>query len=232
MLWQEASDIEAFMRKRAENLKAFNKEQLNTPLSDTQKFRLEDMHFYSALPKLDYKILYADPAGSSKKSDFINITILGINKELCKCYVTESFNEIMSAMAIISKICDFQLTHRCKIVTVETNGGQFFLKNWLNEEAFNRQIYMPLRGVHNRASKSERIEELELPIANGEIMLHKSQSILIEQLLFYPKANHDDAPDSLAGAYALSKLRRKKKKRSRFLTTHKRVYEQKSDRKD
>lgn len=225
VLWQSAADIEALMRKRAENPKAFNKEQLNTPLSDMQKFRRDEMSFYTSLPKIDYKILYADPAGSGKKSDFTSITILGINKEQRKCYVIESFNSIMQAKAIINKICDFQSEHRCKTVAIETNGGQFFLKSWLLERAFDRGIFMPLRGVHNKASKSERIEELELPITNGEIVFHKSQSILLEQLEFYPEIDHDDAPDSLAGAYALSKLKKKKKPRSRYFAPRKREYD-------
>ena len=54
-----------------------------------------------------------------------------------------------------------------------------------------------------------------MPSDDGEIVFHQSQSLLIEQLCEYPEGKHDDAPDSLAGAYELTKLKRKIKRRSR-----------------
>ncbi|CAH0447628.1 hypothetical protein LMG10661_03695 [Ralstonia syzygii subsp. syzygii] len=34
-------------------------------------------------------------------------------------------------------------------------------------------------------------------MANQKIRVHRSQSTLIEQLKFYPEADHDDGPDAL-----------------------------------
>jgi len=42
-----------------------------------------------------------------------------------------------------------------------------------------------------------RIESLQPHIANGLILLHRSQSTLESQLRHFPKADHDDGPDAL-----------------------------------
>ena len=44
---------------------------------------------------------------------------------------------------------------------------------------------------------------------------HKSHTLLIEQLEEFPEGEHDDAPDSLHGAYKLSKLEKSKNKKKK-----------------
>ena len=46
-------------------------------------------------------------------------------------------------------------------------------------------------------------------------MFHKSHTLLIEQLEEFPEGEHDDAPDSLHGAYKLSKLEKSKNKKKK-----------------
>lgn len=217
VLWKEALPIDKLMQIRAENPKAFNKEQMNNPLSDAQKFKKEKMHFYSTPPKCDQYFMWVDPAGDKKKSDYTAITVVGIHKQQRKGYVLESHVEVMPARKIINKVIEFQKLYKCKIVGVETNGGQFFLKGWLLEAAFDARVHLPLKGINNYQNKEARIEELELPIENGEILMHKSHTLLISQLEEFPEGDNDDAPDSLQGAYMISKLSKKrgnKKRRS------------------
>lgn len=220
VLWPEAMTLDALMRKRAENLKAFNKEQMNAPLIENQKFKLDLIKYYKGEPKIDYSVMYIDPAGNSKKSDFTSLTVLGVNKSLRKCYVLKSIIKILPAKAIIKNILELQNKFRCKLVAIETNGGQFFLKSWTLEAAFDANIFLPLRGVNNYKSKSERIETLELPIENGEILFNIESPLLIEQLLEYPQGNNDDGPDSLAGAYALIKINNVKRRKKSIRKRH------------
>jgi len=211
VLWAEAVPIETLMRKRAEAPKSFAKELQNNPSLNTQKFKRETMHFWRSHPPLKQLTIYGycDPAGSGKKSDFTNFTIFGVDDRALKGYVLESINEVIESTKIIKRCVDLQEMYRCKIFEIETNGGQFHLKPFILREAFERAVHMPLRGIHNTDNKELRIEELELPIENGEILLHEDQIILIEQLEDYPEGNNDDAPDGLAGAYRLSKLAKK-----------------------
>ncbi|WP_162165796.1 phage terminase large subunit [Campylobacter fetus] len=205
VLWKEALPIDALMRKRAENLRAFNKEQMNAPLSEQQKFTLDKIKYYHGEPRTDYRVMYVDPAGNGKKSDFTAITVLGANKGERRCYILKSVVKNLGAKAIIKTVLELQIQFKCRLVAIETNGGQFFLKAWLLESAFDKNVYLPLRGVNNHKNKGERIETLELPIENEELLFGNDTGLLIEQLIEYPEGKHDDAPDSLAGAYSLIK---------------------------
>ena len=215
VLWQEALPILKLMQKRAENLKSFNKEQQNDPRSEAQIFTKESLHFYKELPRIDYFVMYIDPAGEKKKSDFTAITVLGVSKSEQKIYIAESIVEVIKTKKAIKKIIELNQIYCCRICAIETNGGQEFFRQWIREKAFEAGAKLPLKGVNNVASKGLRIEELEVPIDDGEIVFHKSQTLLIEQLIEYPEAKHDDAPDSLAGAYNLTKLTKKIQRRHR-----------------
>nr|DAK70948.1 MAG TPA: Large Terminase [Caudoviricetes sp.] len=215
VLWNDALPILKLMQKRAENLKSFNKEQQNDPRSETQFFTKETMYFYKELPRCDYFVMYIDPAGEKKKSDYTAITVLGVSKAEAKIYVAESIVEVIKTKKAIKEIIRLNQLYKCRICAIETNGGQEFFRQWIRDKAFELGIKLPLKGVNNTANKGQRIEELEVPIDDGEILFHESQNLLIEQLTEYPEAKHDDAPDSLAGAYELTKLKKKVKRRSR-----------------
>jgi len=212
VLWEQALPIELLMQIRAENPRAFNKEQMNNPLSEAQKFKKENFHFYKTAPRCDVYFMWVDPAGNKKKSDFTSITVLGIHFKERKGYICENHTEVMAARKIIDKTIAFQKLYKCKVIGVETNGGQFFLKAWMLESAFDAGVHLPLKGINNYQNKEARIEELELPIDNAELLFHESQRLLIEQLEEFPEGEHDDAPDSLHGVYRLSKLEKLKKK--------------------
>lgn len=213
VLWPDAVPIETLMRKRAESPKSFSKELQNNPSSETQKFKREKMHFWRSQPPLKQLKIYGwcDPAGNGKKSDFTNITIFGVDETALKAYVIESYNEVIGSMEIVRKIVDYQERYRCKQFEVETNGGQFHLKAFILAEAFRRGVHMPMRGVHNSDNKELRIEELEIPIETGQILLHEDQVTLIDQLEEFPEGKNDDAPDGLVCVYRLSKLAKKQR---------------------
>ena len=224
VLWKEAVPLEMLMRKRAESPKSFNKELQNNPNSETQKFKREKMHFYKHLPNVDECFGWCDPAGNGKKSDFTSFTILGINRQERKAYVLTSDNRVLSSRQIIDNVIELQRRYKCKKWGFETNGGQFHLKNWLLEAAFDNGVHMPLKGYHNSKNKEERIESLELPMENGQIVLHEDFTILIEQLEDFPEGLHDDAPDSLEGCYMISRLAKQKKGSSGARTNRRTVH--------
>lgn len=215
VLWPAALPLEKLMQIRAQNPTAFNKEQMNNPLHENQLFKKENITFYTDAPRCDAYYMWLDPAGAGKKSDFAAIVVLGVNKQERKAYVCECVVKVMEGRVMIKTVLQLQSRYRCKVVGVETNGGQFHLKNWLLEKAFDKGVHLPLKGIHNARPKNERIEELELPLVNGEILLHPTQTLLIEQLQEFPEAAHDDAPDALHGAYTLKMARLRKKKTKR-----------------
>lgn len=139
--------------------------------------------------------------------------MLGVDKKEAVIYVAESVVEVMKTKKAIKEIIRLNELYRPRICAIESNGGQEFFRKWIREKAFEMGVKMPLKGVNNTANKGLRIEELEVPIDDGEILVHKSQTLLIEQLTQYPEAKHDDAPDSLAGAYSLTKMAKKIQRR-------------------
>ncbi|MDG6287557.1 phage terminase large subunit, partial [Glaesserella parasuis] len=56
---------------------------------------------------------------------------------------------------------------------------------------------VPAMAVKPNTDKMLRIESLQPHIANGLILIHRSQSTLESQLRHFPKADHDDGPDAL-----------------------------------
>ncbi|EAI1686968.1 hypothetical protein EID03_09190, partial [Campylobacter jejuni] len=190
VLWEEAKSLEDLMKLRAENLKAFNKEQLNNPRSENQIFSLDSINFYDVLPPISQYYMYIDPAGEKAKSDFTAITIIG--KGAKGFYVAESIVKILKAQSIIKTIFNLQKIYKCRLIEIETNGGQFFLKKWLQEKSLESGVFLPLRGKNNSVSKFERIESLSLAFENEELFLHKSQTMLINQLLEFPEGKNDD----------------------------------------
>jgi predicted phage terminase large subunit-like protein len=147
-----------------------------------------------------------------------------------KAYILVSDNRVLGSRQIIDNAIDLQRLFKCKKFGFETNGGQFHLKNWLLEAAFDAGVHMPVKGFHNSKNKDERIESLELPIENGQILLHEDQIILIQQLEDHPDGDHDDAPDSLEGCYMLSRLAKQKKSGSGKARTNRRTVRNRSER--
>ncbi|END9089167.1 phage terminase large subunit, partial [Campylobacter jejuni] len=221
VLWEEAKSLEDLMKLRAENLKAFNKEQLNNPRSENQIFSLDSINFYDVLPPISQYYMYIDPAGEKAKSDFTAITIIG--KGAKGFYVAESIVKILKAQSIIKTIFNLQKIYKCRLIEIETNGGQFFLKKWLQEKSLESGVFLPLRGKNNSVSKFERIESLSLAFENEELFLHKSQTMLINQLLEFPEGKNDDAPDSLAGAFLLARTKSSIKRRKHHFNSVSRI---------
>ena len=60
-----------------------------------------------------------------------------------------------------------------------------------------RGVPVPATATKPNSDKMLRIESLQPHIANGLILLHRSQSTLESQLRHFPKADHDDGPDAL-----------------------------------
>jgi len=68
--------------------------------------------------------------------------------------------------------------------------------------ADGREVHQAPRG--EATDKSLRISSMQPHVANGLIRLHRNQSTLIEQLKFYPEADHDDGPDALEMLWRLA----------------------------
>lgn len=211
LLWGEALNLKKLMEIRAQNPRAFAKEQQNEPNIETQTFKPENFHFYERLPKkFDLITLFLDPACARKNSDFTALCVLGAFEE--KTYVLEAVGGILKTKEIARKFIEFYKKYNPNKAALEANFGGDFLKDYIKKEALSKGINIHIKAITNMQNKEERIEKLEIPIEDGEILFHKSQTLLLEQLEQFPDGKNDDLPDALQGAYALLKFKKKNKR--------------------
>lgn len=98
---------------------------------------------------------------------------------------------------IIEDVIALQRRYNCALWVVESVQFQEFLRTELIKRSAAQGVPVPARAIQPIADKLLRIESLQPHMANGLIRLHASQTVLLEQLRHFPKADHDDGPDAL-----------------------------------
>lgn len=105
---------------------------------------------------------------------------------------------------IIDRAIQLQAEYLCVAWAIESVQFQAFLYSELIKRAALRGIDFPAVPVIPSTDKDLRIMSLQPHVNNGLIRLHRGQSTLIEQLKFYPEADHDDGPDALEMLWKLA----------------------------
>lgn len=164
----------------------------NAPFAGVIQFwvsRLAEWVFFGACdPSLGKAGASRDPSallvgGFDRKTGILDVVEASIRKRLPD--------------RIIEDIIALQQQYRCVLWLVETVQFQEFLRSELIKRSAARGLAVPARAVQPHADKLLRIESLQPHMVNGLIRLHASQTTLIEQLRHFPKADHDDGPDTL-----------------------------------
>jgi len=197
--WPEVRPLYRLMCMRAINHDAFSQEQQNEAGNDenapfkTLQFwvnRLPDWLFFGAIdPSLGKK--------GTPKGDPSAILVGGLDRKTMVLDVVEADICRRVPDLIITRAIDYQIEYNCLAWAVEAIQFQFFLHTQLIKEAARRGIAFPGIPVTPDTDKSLRIISLQPHINNGLIRLHRNQSTMIEQLKFWPEADHDDGPDAL-----------------------------------
>ncbi|MGP1568549.1 MAG: phage terminase large subunit [Peptoanaerobacter stomatis] len=105
-----------------------------------------------------------------------------------------------------------QYKAKYKVFGAETNQFQWFLKEQLAKESARQGVYLPIQEVNQSSDKVLRIQTLQPDIKNRYIKFNKNHKRLLEQLKFFPMADHDDAPDALESCRTLATSNKKKLK--------------------
>lgn len=196
--WPEVRPLYRLMCIRATDHDAFNQEFQNeagndetAPFKDIQFWvnRLNEWVFFGALdPSLGKQGAARDPSA---------LLIGGLNRETMVLDVVEADICRRVPDLIISRAIDLQAEYGCVAWAVETVQFQAFLCSELIKRAALLGIAFPAVPVIPSTDKGLRIISLQPHVANGLIRLHRSQTTMIEQLKFWPEADHDDGPDAL-----------------------------------
>lgn len=200
-----ARGVLALMKIRArDGHAAFDAEYQNDPVSADNAPFANAMRFWTDLP---HDLVYfgaLDPslgkAGANR--DPSAILVGAYQRSSGRLFVVEAQIKKRLPDLIIEDVIRLHKQYRCAVWFVETVQFQEFLKDELVKRSAQRGYPVPARAVKPNSDKILRIETLQPHMANGLILLHSSQSTLIEQLRHFPKAAHDDGADALQMLWA------------------------------
>ncbi|MCK9606233.1 MAG: phage terminase large subunit [Methylomonas sp.] len=205
--WPEVRPLYRLMCMRAINHDSFSQEQQNeagndenAPFKDITFWvdRLADWVFFGSIdPSLGKK--------GTVKGDPSAILVGGLNRKSMVLDVVEADIARRVPDLIISRAIDLQAEYNCLSWAVETVQFQAFLHSELIKRAALMGIAFPGIPVVPDTDKALRIISLQPHVNNALIRLHRSQSTLIEQLRFWPEADHDDGPDALEMLWQIAK---------------------------
>ena len=200
VLWPAMQPLLYLMEKRAASRSTFASEYQNEPL-DEELAVFKNFLYYRDLPKNVIFFGAVDPALGKTRGDFTAIVVVAKDLKSGKIYVVVADIGKYSPTKTIEKIIELQKKYHCQRWAVEENLFQEFFKTILIKESRAKGTPIPAIGIKNKTAKEIRIESLAPHVENGTIIFDSRLSTLIEQLQFYPLAEHDDGPDALEMAF-------------------------------
>jgi predicted phage terminase large subunit-like protein len=202
-------------------LPEFCSNYLNDPLpADAQVFQRSDFTFFDyEFYKNEYDrgnmTLYGfcDPALGTHKGDFSAIVIAGVDRNGL-IYIMDAMIERMTPNTTKEMIIQYLENYKFVAFGIENNGFQQMFVDEVKAEAQKKRLYSPIIGIPHSTNKIGRIESIQ-PLTCGThtrpatVQFRSDADIhypeLITQLIRFPIAAHDDAPDALAGVIELIK---------------------------
>lgn len=197
--WPSVQPLLMLMKIRADDHDAFDTEYQNDPgNSDDAPFK--DLVFW-VQPSRDW-VFYGscDPSlgKNNKRNDPSAILVGAFDRNHGVLDVVEAAIRRRVPDKIISDIIEFQRQYANILVWgVESVQFQEFLRTELVKRSAQQRIPVPALPIIPHTDKALRIESLQPHCANGLIRFHRSQTVLLRQLRFWPNADHDDGPDAL-----------------------------------
>ena len=206
--WPSMRPLLRLMQIRAEDHHAFDCEYQNTPTNEDATW-FKDLQYW-VQPCRDWVFLGAhDPSlGRNNKSrDPSAMLVGGLDRKSGVLDVVEAKVIRISPDKQIANIIDAQREYKCLVWAFETVQFQEFLRTELVKRSAAEGVPVPAMPITPHSDKQLRIESLSPHVYNGLIRSHRRFSVLNEQLLNYPEADHDDGPDALHMLWTLAVAR-------------------------
>lgn len=178
---------------------------LNEPVSpEDMTFKPEWISYYEVEPA--HLITYttvdlAPPPEESLGKDLDFNVVITCGKDLSsgRIYVLDYFRARCNPGKVIAEIFAQVMKWNPVKVGIEKVQYQKSLIYWIKERMRTENRWFLIEGItHGNRSKSSRIEGLQPVFASGSILLRHWMSELVNELLAYPLAAHDDLPDALS----------------------------------
>jgi len=193
----------------------FSCQYLNQPIpSERQIFKLELMHKVppSAIDlQRAEAFAFCDPSlGVADYSAIVTVLVQDGRWTVFRCDLSSA-----TQSKLIEKLIELHRFFTYKVLGIEANAlgkakADPELSNFelvLRERQSAAGVTVPYKLVWHTAPKLARIESIEPHYSNGQLQFletwNREYPELIEQLIHFPLAAHDDGPDALAGAIEL-----------------------------
>jgi len=184
-----------------------------SPISDVNRVFHKEWFRYYEHGEGGQIFIAVDPASSDNTSydtDFTSICVGRFDGD--KLYIEDMAFGRFKDYELIDEIVHMIRKWNPISCGIEKNGFQKFIKVPLQLELDKAGIYCRLEDISQgtaRKDSKEKIRKLEPLYRNGQIF-HKTGAAYIDelerQLLSFPRANHDDLPDSVQMLFELSPL--------------------------
>lgn len=223
VLWAEWWDLERLLLRRQDiGEYAFQSEFLNDPIDESTAIFKREWIFNNTfelkdLPRTeegdpDIKAAYGavDPAISKRDgADYSAFATVYVDKE-GYIWVVGAEHQRLSLNEQVIKVCQLHELYDYDKFGVETVAYQAGLKQEIDRESRNRNIYVPTDKIVPSRDKVARAQILSVYFEQGIIKIRKDLEDLINELLVFPKGEHDDLVDALVYAVTLAKPAKKR----------------------
>lgn len=201
VLWNERESYYNLMFQRiADTESAFASEKQNEPMSaEERRFHPDWIQYYEdsdITGKNLYVVGAVDPSLGKKGGDYSAILTIGMDTNN-QVYVLDADLSRRHPDIIVKDVIYKHQEFHYKKFGVEEVQFQEYFKDTLQKESEIQRANIPIRGIRTHSDKILRIESLQPDVKSGRIKFRRDQQELIQQLVNFPLASHDDGPDAL-----------------------------------
>ncbi len=219
VLWPELYDYCAFMKMQLqEGDAAFYADMQNQPLDPDQCiFANTNLRFWDDKYATAEDLLNAfgrrgefygacDPSLGSKEGggDYSAIIILFVPSGSNVKYVIVAAIKRRTPEDTNRQIAEYARRFPISRFAFEANQFQSLMLRNLEEVCAKAGVDLPIERVDNRSNKVQRIAGLQPEASLGRLVLMRRHVELVRQLREFPMGTHDDGPDALEMAFALT----------------------------
>ncbi|MCP3942206.1 MAG: phage terminase large subunit [Desulfobacteraceae bacterium] len=202
VLWPEEEDYYYLMKMRiSEGAAHFDSEKQNEPINpedclfkeeeivywDEGDVDLSNIPVYGAVdPSLGKKSRKTDPSAIITGRHYNGVIWLEV-ADIEKRHPDQ----------IIEDVLIYHKRDPMHLAGVEVVQFQQFFKDTLEKIAHDRNMTLNIAEIQQSQDKTLRIQSLQPWIKNGWIRFKRNMATLVDQLVKFPMADHDDGPDAL-----------------------------------